>query len=78
MAESLGMKQPSVRKIKRRMDLHLATLRRAVKAAGRTLELRAGLPGAGTVVGQIGQASQRLACRLPPPKLSPHFPRVER
>lgn len=78
MAESLGMKQPSVRKIERRTVLHVATLRRFVKAAGGTLELRAGLPGAVTGVGQIGQASQRLACRLPPPKLSPNFRRVER
>lgn len=45
MAESLGIKQPSVHKIERQTDLYLSTLRRFVEAAGGTLELRVQLPG---------------------------------
>jgi transcriptional regulator with XRE-family HTH domain len=48
IAQSLGVKQPSVLKIERQTDLYLSTLRRFVEAAGGTLELRIELPGAGT------------------------------
>jgi len=47
IAQSLGIKQPSVLKIERQTDLYLSTLRRFVEAAGGTLELRVELPGTG-------------------------------
>jgi transcriptional regulator with XRE-family HTH domain len=57
IAQSLGIKQPSVLKIERQTDLYLSTLRRFVEAAGGTLELRIDLPGTGaftlTGVGEI-------------------------
>lgn len=40
LAQSLGIKQPSVVKIEKQTDLYLSTLRRFVEAAGGTLELR--------------------------------------
>ncbi len=46
IAQSLGVKQPSVLKIERQTDLYLSTLRRFVEAAGGKLELRVELPGA--------------------------------
>jgi DNA-binding XRE family transcriptional regulator len=49
MAQSLGVKQPSVLKIERQTDLYLSTLRRFVEAAGGKLELRVELPGTGTL-----------------------------
>lgn len=60
IAQSLGIKQPSVVKIERQADLYLSTLRRFVEAAGGTLELRVELPGTGaftlTGVGEINAA----------------------
>jgi len=57
IAQSLGVKQPSVLKIERQADLYLSTLRRFIEAAGGTLELRVELPGTGaftlTGVGEI-------------------------
>ncbi len=49
IADTLGIKQPSVHKIERQTDLYLSTLRRFVEAAGGTLELRVELPGKGTI-----------------------------
>ncbi|MEY2943671.1 MAG: hypothetical protein RLY97_1685 [Pseudomonadota bacterium] len=49
IAQSLGVKQPSVLKIERQTDLYLSTLRRFVEAAGGTLELRVELPGTGVL-----------------------------
>ena len=49
IAESLGIKQPSVHKIEKQTDLYLSTLRRFVKAAGGSLELRVELPGKGVL-----------------------------
>ena len=64
IAQSLGVKQPSVLKIERQTDLYLSTLRRFVEAAGGTLELRVELPGTGaftlTGVGEI-EAAKRAA-----------------
>jgi transcriptional regulator with XRE-family HTH domain len=58
IAQSLGVKQPSVLKIERQTDLYLSTLRRFVEAAGGTLELRVELPGTGaftlTGIGNVG------------------------
>jgi len=60
IAQSLGIKQPSVLKIERQTDLYLSTLRRFVEAAGGTLELRVELPGSGaftlTGLGDIDEA----------------------
>jgi DNA-binding XRE family transcriptional regulator len=49
IAQSLGVKQPSVVKMERQTDLYLSTLRRFVEAAGGTLELRIELPGKGVL-----------------------------
>ena len=49
LAQSLGIKQPSVHKMERQSDLYLSTLRRFVEAAGGTLELVVTLPGKGTM-----------------------------
>jgi len=49
IAESLGIKQPSVHKIEKQADLYLSTLRRFVEAAGGSLELRVELPGKGVL-----------------------------
>jgi len=49
IAQSLGVKQPSVLKIERQTDLYLSTLRRFVEAAGGALELRVALPGKGVL-----------------------------
>ena len=49
IAQSLGVKQPSVLKIERQTDLYLSTLRRFVEAAGGKLELRVTLPGKGVM-----------------------------
>lgn len=49
IAQTLGVKQPSVHKIERQTDLYLSTLRRFVEAAGGTLELRVELPGKGVL-----------------------------
>lgn len=59
IAQSLGIKQPSVVKIERQTDLYLSTLRRFVEAAGGKLELRVELPGAGqfSLIG-IGELSK--------------------
>ena len=61
IAQSLGVKQPSVLKIERQTDLYLSTLRRSVEAAGGTLELRVELPGSGvmrlTGMGELNAAN---------------------
>ncbi len=49
IAQSLGIKQPSVAKMERQTDLYLSTLRRFVEAAGGKLELRVELPGKGVL-----------------------------
>ena len=49
IAETLGIKQPSVAKIVKQTDLYLSTLRRFVEAAGGKLELRVELPGKGVL-----------------------------
>ena len=49
IAQSLGVKQPSLLKIERQTDLYLSTLRRFVEAAGGKLELRVELPGKGVL-----------------------------
>ena len=60
IAQTLGVKQPSVLKMERQADLYLSTLRRFVEAAGGKLELRVELPGTGpftlTGVGEIDDA----------------------
>lgn len=49
LAESLGIKQPSVAKMEKQSDLYLSTLRRFVEAAGGTLELVVTFPGKGAI-----------------------------
>jgi transcriptional regulator with XRE-family HTH domain len=61
IAQSLGVKQPSVLKIERQTDLYLSTLRRFVEAAGGTLELRVELPGTGVMrLTGMGELNHRL------------------
>ena len=65
IADSLGIKQPSVHKIERQADLYLSTLRRFVEAAGGTLELRVNLPGRGPIrlkgIGEIRDSAPKEA-----------------
>ena len=49
LADTLGIKQPSVHKMERQADLYLSTLRRFVEAAGGHLELHVDLPGKGII-----------------------------
>lgn len=49
IAQTLGIKQPSVHKMEKQTDLYLSTLRRFIEAAGGTLELRVELPGKGVL-----------------------------
>jgi len=60
IADSLGIKQPSVHKIERQTDFYLSTLRRFIEAAGGELELRVTLPGKGVIelksVGELNAA----------------------
>jgi hypothetical protein len=48
IAQSLGIRQPSVHKMEKQADLYISTLRRFVEAAGGKLELRVELPGKGS------------------------------
>lgn len=48
IAQSLGIKQPSVHKMEKQADLYISTLRRFIEAAGGKLELRVELPGKGS------------------------------
>ncbi len=48
IAQSLGIKQPSVHKMEKQADLYISTLRRFVEAAGGKLELHVELPGKGS------------------------------
>lgn len=48
IAQSLGIKQPSVHKMEKQADLYISTLRRFVEAAGGKLELLVELPGKGS------------------------------
>ncbi|MEZ6193245.1 MAG: helix-turn-helix transcriptional regulator [Phycisphaerales bacterium] len=48
LANTLGIKQPSMSKLEAQEDMQISTLRRIVKALGGELELIANLPG-GTV-----------------------------
>ena len=61
IAQSLGIKQPSVHKMEKQADLYISTLRRFVEAAGGKLELLVELPGKGsfklTGLGQINPDS---------------------
>lgn len=50
IAQTLGIKQPSVQKMEKQADLYLSTLRRFVEAAGGSLELHVTLPGEGSFV----------------------------
>ena len=49
LAQTLGVKQPSIVKMENQADLYLSTLRRFVEAAGGSLEVRVKLPGTGEV-----------------------------
>lgn len=49
MARELGIKQPSVHKMEKQVDVYLSTLKKFVEAAGGTLELRVHLPGHPTI-----------------------------
>lgn len=62
LAETLGIKQPSVHKIETQTDLYLSTLRRFVEAAGGTLELRVELPGKGVMhLTGVGELREEVA-----------------
>jgi len=64
VAETLGMKQPSLSKLEKQADMQISTLRKIIKALGGELEVLARFPK-GTV--KIDQFDQRPAGRAPPP-----------
>jgi DNA-binding XRE family transcriptional regulator len=80
IAQSLGVKQPSVVKIERQTDLYLSTLRRFVEAAGGKLELRVKLPGAGafvlTGIHRPGRTGRCKALLLQGPRIRPNLRKV--
>jgi len=45
LAESLGIKQPTLSKLESQSDMQISTLRRVIEALGGNLELIAHLPG---------------------------------
>lgn len=49
VAESLGMKQPSLSKLEQQSDMQISTLRKIIRALGGVLEVRARFP-MGTVL----------------------------
>lgn len=79
IAQSLGIKQPSVAKIERQTDLYLSTLRRFVEAAGGTLELRVALPGKGVLhLTGIGELTGDGSCDTDPEQPAPLTSQVRR
>jgi hypothetical protein len=55
LAKALNIRQAAVSKMERRGDMHVSTLRKAVKAMGGKLELRAKFPGEVVVIRDIGE-----------------------
>src|SRR5476651_2145452 len=59
VAETLGMKQPSLSKLEKQADMQISTLRKIVKALGGELEVLARFPKAEPGVGAVIFGAQR-------------------
>jgi len=59
VAESLGMKQPSLSKLEKQGDMQISTLRKIVKALGGELQVLAKFPQGIVKIDQFDQATRR-------------------
>lgn len=57
VAESLGIKQPTLSRIESQDDIHLSTLQRLVRALGGDLEIIAHLPGRDVRIRQFRESA---------------------
>ncbi|HTU24155.1 MAG TPA: XRE family transcriptional regulator [Pirellulales bacterium] len=56
VAQTLGIKQPSVAKLEKQTDMQISTLRKIVNALGGELEVVARFPRGAVKIGQFGEA----------------------
>lgn len=59
LAETLGIKQPSLSKLEKQSDIQVSTLRKIVCALGGELEIVARFPGVTARITQFGAAADR-------------------
>src|SRR5712692_10442760 len=59
VAETLGMKQPSLSKLEKQADMQISTLRNIVKALGGELEVLARFPKGTVKIDQFGPSHRR-------------------
>jgi DNA-binding XRE family transcriptional regulator len=57
LAETLGIKQPSLSKLESQDDIQVSTLRRLIEGLGGELEIVAHMPGGDIRIGQFKRAS---------------------
>jgi transcriptional regulator with XRE-family HTH domain len=65
VAETLGMKQPSLSKLEKQADMQISTLRKIVKALGGELELLARFPRGAVKIDQFDPSRRRSRRRGP-------------
>ena len=58
VADALGIKQPSLSKLEKQMDMQISTLRRIVCALGGELEIFANFPNGKIKIGPFSEAGQ--------------------
>jgi predicted transcriptional regulator len=59
LAETLGVKQPSIARMEQQDDMQLSTLQKIVEALGGKLEIVAHFPMANVRIGQFNQSHRR-------------------
>jgi transcriptional regulator with XRE-family HTH domain len=57
LAESVGIKQPTLSRLESQDDMQISTLRRLIEALGGKLEIIAHLPGGDIRIGQFNDAA---------------------
>jgi transcriptional regulator with XRE-family HTH domain len=67
VAESLGMKQPSLSKLEKQADMQISTLRKIVAALGGELQVLAKFPKGIVKIDQFNQVSRRAKHARPEP-----------
>jgi predicted XRE-type DNA-binding protein len=65
VADALGIKQPSLSKLEKQMDMQISTLRRIVCALGGELEVFASFPDGKIKIGPFGETRQFPGARQP-------------
>jgi len=65
VAESLGMKQPSLSKLERQADMQISTLRKIVAALGGELQIVAEFPNGIVKIDQFKKATRRPKSKRP-------------